>query len=91
MRVLDLTNAEEREAVFEPRIAEVFGIRGRSEVRHYSAIDAGTQVFANVNPCDYCALGTKVVKNRAPLCSYARITCKAEERTDGRRVIFRIW
>lgn len=91
MRVWNLTDSDERKKTFDPRVAEVFGVQGRTETRHYSAIAINAKDFANVNPCDYCAFGTKVVKRADPLCSYVHIACKADERADGRQVIFRIW
>lgn len=91
MRVWNLTVLEERQKTFVPRVAEVFAVQGRDDIRHYSAIDASTNSFANVNVCDYCAFGTKIIKRDAPLCSFVHVACRPCEREDKRQVIFRVW
>lgn len=91
MRIWNIADPNERKISFEPRVAEMFGVQGRSETQHYTAINADPKIYAKVNVCDYCAFGVKIVKRAAPLCSFAHIACKPEEREDGRQVIFRIW
>lgn len=91
MRVWNIADPEERKKTFEPRVAEVFGVHGRADTQHYSALSADSEHYRKVNVCDYCAFGTKIIKRAVPLCSFIHVACRPNERADGRQIIFRIW
>ncbi|GEM_PF-6035691 len=91
MREWDIADPEGRKQTFEPRVAEMFAVKGRHSTQYYTALYADPRWFEGVNVCDYCAFGTKVVPNRAALCSFVHVACKPDEREDEKQVFFKIW
>lgn len=91
MYVWNIADPDVRKQTFEPRAAEMFTVQGKTTSRDYTALVADPKLYDGLNVCDYCAFGTKVVPNAAPLCSYVHVACKPDERQDKRQIIFKLW